>query len=250
MTPLTHAAVGMALFEKLRRVPPRPLGWVLAFLLAFASHYALDAIPHFEDIGPLVDSPGRVPIFIGLGIAGVLMALLLRRWNRPAAGIWLVFSLWIALGSNSYVLWRIPTAVLALGWLAYRSRRAEALGFLLAGMLAVAADFVPLQYAPARSVHYAAHYKADLGLRLHRAFSQEPVPARLLDRLQSPYFLAGYGLELLAEAVIFFGSLYLFFFRGFYWKKKKVPEKQSQEPEESDRRKPMTVSLKDSGSSS
>ena len=103
MTPLTHAAVGIAIFQRLLHPRIRPLGWVAAFVLAFISHPYLDAIPHFEDVGPLGSYRHSLYAFLGLGAIGTGLSLLLMRWNREAGWIWLIVSLWIGFGRATSV---------------------------------------------------------------------------------------------------------------------------------------------------
>lgn len=216
MTPLTHAAAGTIIYQQLRSRYPR-FGWALALPLAFVSHFLLDAIPHFEDVGSL-ESPGRVPIFLGLGLIGAGFALFLRRWNRDAALIWLLLSLWIGVGSYSYPLLRILTAALGLAYIAWKSRQWNSAGYLAGGMLATVADLIPITAGRMEQLHDAIHYQIGWGERLYFLFSSSPIPFRWRDRLQDPYFLAGYGMELLLEGVIFLGALYLLSRERFAWK--------------------------------
>src|ERR1017187_5620361 len=114
MTPLTHAAVGTVIFQELRRLRWGHWGWVLAFPLAFASHYLLDAIPPFEGIVPIKDFKTNPSLILGIGVVGVVLTLILMRWNREAGRIWLVLFLWIGLGGYSFSWLRLLTAALAL----------------------------------------------------------------------------------------------------------------------------------------
>lgn len=230
MTPLTHAAAGIVIYQKLRSRFPR-YGWALALPLAFASHYLLDAIPHFEDVGSM-KSPGRVPIFLGLGLIGAVFALFLRRWNREAALIWLLLSLWIGVGSYSYPLLRVLTAVLGLVYFAWKSKQRAAVGYLAGGMLATVADLIPLSISRMEKFHDAIHYQTGWGQRLYLFFSESPVSLRWRERMQNPYFLAGYGLELLVEGVIFFGALYLLSRERFSWRTAEADAHKVREPAE------------------
>ncbi len=230
MTPLTHAAAGIVIYQKLRSRFPR-YGWALALPLAFASHFLLDAIPHFEDVGSL-KSPGRVPIFLGMGLIGAGFAWFLRRWNREAALIWLLLSLWIGVGSYSYPLLRVLTAVLGLAYFAWKSKQWAAVGYLAGGMLATVADLIPVTAGRMEQLHDAIHYQIGWGERLYFLFSSSPMPLRWRDRLQDPYFRAGYGLELLVEGVIFFGALYLFSRERFSWRTAEVDAYKVKEPAE------------------
>lgn len=210
MTPLTHAASGTAIYQMLRRSPLRRWSWVVAFPLAFASHYLLDAIPHFEDFGPLLRYRTNPWIFLGLGMIGSGLAVYLFRRNRETGLIWLILSLWIGLGGISPPAIRLLAALACLGYLAYKTKQTDAVASLLAGMLAVAPDFVAVISRSATTFHNTMHYRLDCATRLYLYFNPPPVPRDWLVRIQNPYFLLGYSIELLVEAVIFFGSLYLF----------------------------------------
>src|ERR1035437_777870 len=100
MTPLTHAAVGAAIYQQLRKPRWSRWAWLGAFPLAFLSHDVLDAIPHFE--GTLLPlKPTEVAlILLGFGLLGAVLAVLMLRWNRETGKIWLILSLWIGLGTN------------------------------------------------------------------------------------------------------------------------------------------------------
>ena len=198
-------------------------------MLAFISHPYLDAIPHFEDAGPLSGYGHSVYAFLGLGAIGTGLSLLLMRWNREAGWIWLIVSLWIGFGSDSYAEWRIPTAILALAFLAWKSRHPESAGFLLAGILATAADLIAWRIGAAEQWHRSLHYRVDWGTRLFQSFATGPVPTSWLARLQNPYFLAGYVLELLVEGAIFFAALYLFSRQRFNWRRQTKLENEVRE---------------------
>ncbi|MBI4463828.1 MAG: hypothetical protein HY647_03890 [Acidobacteria bacterium] len=217
MTPLTHAAVGTVIFQKLRPRRLGPLGWLLAFLLAFVSHYLLDAIPHFETIGPIREYWGGGLVLVVLGVVGVGLSLWLLRRNREAGWIWLILSLWVALGRPSHPWLWLATAVLGLALLAWKTRRAEVVGCLAAGMLAVSADLALSAIRAFERLHHVFHYRLDWGSRIYLAIVGGPRPAPWQARLQDPYFLLGYAAELVVEGFIFFGALYLFSRHRLAW---------------------------------
>lgn len=232
MTPLTHAAVGVVIFQKFRHSRVRLFGWAAAFALAFVSHPFLDAIPHFEDTGPLSDYRHSLPVFLALGAIGSSLSFVLMRWNREAGWVWLVLSLWIGLGSDFYEEWRIPTAIVALAVLAWKSRYPAAVGYLLAGMLATAADLLPLHVVSVERWHRSMHYQVDWGTHLFRYFSDAALPADWLARLRDPYFLVGYGLELLVEGAILLVCLYVFSRPRLEWQRQDVLEHEIRPPAE------------------
>jgi hypothetical protein len=212
MTPLTHAVVGTALFHHLRRPWAGRLAWVLAFPLAFASHYLLDAIPHFEDLGPLLQFRYSPWVFLGLALVGSGLAGYLYRRNRQAGLLWLMLCGGIGLAAIPDPLARILAALALLGYVAYRTRQAVAVGYLLAGILAIAADWMPRSWTSAVAFHNRMHAHLDWGTALYIKYEPSPVPVlSWADRVENPYFLAGYGLEILVEALIFLAAFSVFF---------------------------------------
>ena len=179
-----------------------------------------------------LDSPGRVPIFLGLGLIGVCLAWLLRRWNLEAALIWLLLSLWIGVGSYSYPLLRILTAALGLAYLAWRSRQWSAVGYLAGGMLATVVDLFPITFHGMEELHDTIHYQIGWGERLYLLFSSSPVLLDWSGRMQNPYFLAGYGMELLVEGLIFCGALCVLTRERFVWGRAEVDSGKVTEPVE------------------
>jgi hypothetical protein len=196
------------MFHHLRRPWAGRWGWVLAFPLAFASHYLLDAIPHFEDLGPLMRVQNRPWVFLGVGLIGGGISAYLYRRNRQAGLLWLALSVWIGLAGISEVLICLAAALALLGYLAYRTRQADAVGYLLAGMLAEAADLIPRTWI---GFHNRMHYEVDWGAALYLKFNPPPLPTQWLSRLQNPYLQLGYGLEILVEAAIFAAAFSVFF---------------------------------------
>ena len=106
-------------------------------------------------------------------------------------------------------MFRIWMGLAVLAYLAYRSRQAEAVGYWLSGMLAVAADFLPVALDDTVGLHRLMHWKVDWGMRLYLLFNSPPLPMGWRIRFTNPYFVLGYGLEILVEGGIFLGSLYL-----------------------------------------
>jgi hypothetical protein len=210
MTPLTHAAVGAVLCQQLGRIRWARWAWLLAFPLAFLSHYALDAIPHFEAfVAPSVPKESFL-LIAAVGLAGMAIALLLMRGNREAGRLWLVISLWIAVGPYSFSWLRVLTAALGLAYLGWASRRLRSVACLAASILSISPDLAPAGFERLASLHYLFHYRTDLALRLFRAYSESPFPEGWKAQLHNPYFLLGYGLELLIEGGIFLTAIYLF----------------------------------------
>ena len=203
MTPLTHAAVGMAICQHLRSRRLGRFGWAIALALAFASHYLLDSIPHIDSIGPLQGFRFSGLLFPALGLIGAGFAVYLFPRNREAGLIWILLSVWIGVAGLSGTFVHGLAAVALCGFLAYRTRRVEAAAFFLAGILAISADFVPRSIRAAAKFHDSMHFSVSWGTSLFRTFQPPPLPAGTLARLQDPYFQLGYAMELIAEAVIF-----------------------------------------------
>jgi hypothetical protein len=206
MTPLTHAAVGTALYEKLHAHPALKL---LVFPLAFLSHYALDAIPHYEEFGPLFKYRETVWVLFGLSGIGLAFGWLIWRWNREAAGVWLLLCLWIGFGSSGPLPWRVLTALGILVGAAATRRLRTRLGYLLAGMLALSADFFPASWRTMHALHDTIHYHTDWGTLLYRRYVGVPVPSSWRIQSANPYFLAGWGLEVLVEGCVFFAAIWI-----------------------------------------
>jgi len=112
MTPLTHAVVGTVIYQQLRRPWAGRVGWVLAFPLAFVSHYLLDAIPHFEGVGPWLRYRDSVWVFAGFGLIGAGLSVYLYRRNRQAGLLWLTLCAWVGLSGITEPLLRPLRAIL------------------------------------------------------------------------------------------------------------------------------------------
>lgn len=209
MTPLTHAAVATAICQQTRKLTWGPGKWILALALAFVSHYLLDSIPHFEGIVHFQTSH-NIPLMVGLGALGTMLALLLVRLNLEAGRIWLVLTLWIALGFYAFSWWRVATAALALGYIAWKSPCRHAAYYAAAGMLAIAPDLLPSSFRTLATIHGTMHYRVDWENLVYVSFWNPPVPHSWGARLHDPYFLLVYGLEIFVEGLIFLGALYLF----------------------------------------
>src|SRR4051812_46151907 len=115
MTPLTHAAVGTVIYQGCRRVTPSRWALAMALPLAFASHYLIDAIPHFEMVPPpLRRYDVNLIVMIALGLIGTALGLLLMRWNREAGKILLILFWWVSIGVYAPVWLRILTGIAGL----------------------------------------------------------------------------------------------------------------------------------------
>ena len=201
MTPLTHAAVGMAICQRVRSPRLGRFGWPLALALAFASHFLLDSIPHVDPLGPLRGLGSSLWLYLGLVGAGLTCYLYTR--NRDAGLIWILLSAWLGITGLAGTMVRSLAALAFLGLLAYRTRRADAVAYLLAGMLAVSGDLVPARFDAFAKFHNAMHYRMDWGVSFFLQYQSPPLPSGILARLQNPYFQLGYGLEVLVEAAFF-----------------------------------------------
>jgi hypothetical protein len=203
MSPLTHAAVGMAIFQRVRSPRLGRFGWPLALALAFVSHFLLDAIPHLDAVGPLRGFRYGGLFFPMFGLLGGGLAVYLYRRNRDAGLIWVLLSVWLVIVGLSGTVVRGLAALALLGLLAYRTRRAEMVALFLAGVLAVSPDIVPRTMTVIARFHDVMHFSASWGTSLLLMFRSSPLPSGDLSRLRNPYFLTSLGLEVIVEASIF-----------------------------------------------
>lgn len=192
----------MVVFRRIRSPRLGRLGWPLGLALAFASHFLLDSIPHLDAIGPLQGFRSTFLPFPVFGIIGAALTYLLYKRNPAAAWIWALLCVWLVIAGFSGPIVRGLAAVALIGLLAYRARRADAPGYLFAGILAVSADLVPKSLSALVNFHDAMHFVVGWGTTLSMRFQALPLPSGSLARLQSPYFLLGYGLEFAVEAGI------------------------------------------------
>jgi hypothetical protein len=177
-------------------------GWPLALALAFASHFLLDSIPHLDAMGPLRSFRSSWLLFPAFGVTAAALTWLVYRRNPGLAWIWILLSLWLVISGFSGTILRGLAALVLVGLLFYRTRRADSPGYLLAGILAISADFVPKTVSTLANFHNGLHYNVGWGTSLFLQFQDPPLPSGLV-RLQNPYYLMGYGLEFLVEAVFF-----------------------------------------------
>jgi hypothetical protein len=209
MTPLTHAAVGLAICHRVNSRAPGVLGWALALGLAFSSHFLLDSIPHLDAIGPLREFRRGMALHLALALLGTVLAALLYRRNREAGLIWLLLSVWVGIAGISGTLVRALTAIVLMVVLAFRMRRIDAPAFLFAAILAVSGDMIPGRLESLDKFHDAMHFVAGWGTSLYIQFEALPPPPTSV-RLRNPYFQFGYALELLVEAAIFLTAIWSF----------------------------------------
>lgn len=182
------------------------LGWPLALALAFASHFLLDSIPHLDANGPLRSFRTSLLLFPVFGLIGAALTWLVYRRNPGAAWIWILLSIWLVISGFSGTIGRGLAALILVGFLAYRTRRTDAPGYLLAGILSIAADFVPGSLTTLINFHDGMHFVMGWGHSLLIQFEAGPAPTGSLARLQNPYFQLGYGLEFAVEVGIFLAA--------------------------------------------
>ena len=231
MTPLTHAAVGMLVCQRVCSPRLGRFAWPLALALAFASHFLLDSIPHLDARGPLrgFRQGGFVFLLFGL-FAGGLAAYLYRR-NRDAGLIWILLAVWLGVaGLLGYMAGGL-VALALIGWLVYRTRRADAVVIFLGGVLAVFPDTVSRTLGWMAKYHDAIHFKQSWGTSLLLLFQSSP-PSGRLARLQNPYFQMGVGLEVIVEAAIFLAAFLSCLALSFEKKAPPMPAVSAREPEE------------------
>jgi hypothetical protein len=164
-----HFAVGGAIGAAVR---PR---W-LAPPVALASHYLLDAIPHFERLGTLADAFDIPPW------------TLIWAWQGP----------WVMAGA-AILAWMV--------WQAARSGRWGWWGFVIAcGVVAALPDVGKIALAPthpANLVHEAMHTQSDWGFALHRWLVHHGEFFNPREIVTSPVAYIGFLAEIAVEVGLF-----------------------------------------------
>ncbi len=196
----------------MERVP----GLWRALLLALFLHFAADFLYHFEAFYPLSvlgkwdEDLTMAGLFCILLVLGAPVVVWLAR-RDPRVGWFAAYGVLLSLApfdpdKTRRILWAAAISGL---WLAL-FRTAEMRRWVLGGLVAYLPDLLRSFLRPLDWVHGRAHYNPALDLGdwvslLFRGRWQVPVNDRIFD----PYYLAGYGLEMLLEAAILFGGLYL-----------------------------------------
>jgi len=208
LSPAAHAAVGAALAHRTRSLP-------LGLAAAFASHFLLDAIWHFEafyavavSLGVSVEAAVLITALpVGLVIGPAM--LWLSRADREVllfCGYAAAANLTAFAGSWERQL-ALAAALSAIFLALTRSRRAWV---WIAGALAAnIPDQWKLWSEGMRSFHDWWHYgwESDLGFWLHRLAGE--TPPSFWGRLEDPLSILGYVLQIAIEAALLLGGLWL-----------------------------------------
>ena len=209
MIPATHAAAGAAATNRFRNV-------ALALIVSFGLHYVLDALYHFEGFYELSVPGGWTyerTMFI-LFTALIPLAAPIAAWlwwkNRQVGWFACYAFLLSMIAFEPSPAWRLIWAgLLSAGW--WLVARTSALKrWALCGLAAYLPDCLKGPIPALGWLHEAMHHRPELDLGdwvslLVRGRWRIPLNSRAFD----PYYQIGYAIEILFEAAILFGCLYL-----------------------------------------
>jgi hypothetical protein len=208
MTPATHAAVGAAISGAVPRL------W-LAIPAAFASHFLLDAIFHFEAFYPLSRAIGTShDEAFALALLAAAAAMIPAVWwvarkDRELAIFCVYLLVLVFLRVEEDEVTR-PAMVLAVtsGILGF-SRSARIRRWTVCGFSAVLPDLIRTLLPPVAQFHNWLHVSDDRGLGdfAYRLLVNGP-PLFVGARFGSPAYLLGYFLEIVIEAAILLAALW------------------------------------------
>lgn len=208
MTPATHAAVAAVVASRFRS-----LGIALA--ASFALHFVLDAIYHFEAFYQL-SVPGKwsyeytmLALFGALAVLGAPAMMWMWRRSRLVFSFGCYAFLMCALPFEPHRVWRLVWAALLSGIWLVLSPTAQVRRWVICAFAAYLPDCLRTLSPLLGRLHQASHYRAEVELGdwvslLGAGRWKIDVNARIFD----PWYQIGYGLEILLEAAILFGSLY------------------------------------------
>lgn len=209
MAPTTHAAVGAAIAH----LCPR-LG--IAVPIAFASHFLLDSIFHFEAFFPLSQLLGTTHDeafwFMGLVMAVILvpaMAWIGRKNHEVRIMALYCFASSAALLIDGPLFRLAAMFCLTVGaWSLIRTPNVVL--WLAAAFAATSPDVLKDLHKPFDRFHSFMHYEGadDLGYWLTRLFSL-PEPDWFGARATKWPYLTGYAVEIAVETALMLGGLWL-----------------------------------------
>ncbi len=209
MAPTTHAAVGAAIAHLCPRLR-------LAVPLAFASHFLLDSIFHFEAFYPLSQVLGTTHDEAFWITALVMAAILVpsMAWiGRESHDVRIVALYTVATSAALLVdepIYRLVALVcLTLGaWSLSRTRNVAV--WLAGAFTAALPDALKHLLGPFGRFHMFMHYEGadDLGYWINRLFAQ-PDPAWFGARATKWTYLTGYAVEIAIETALMLGCLWV-----------------------------------------
>ena len=208
MTPATHAALGAAISGAVPRL------W-LAIPAAFASHFLLDAIFHFEAFYPLSRALGTshdeafVIALLGAAAAMVPAVWWVARKDRELAIFCVYLLALVFLRVEEDETPRLAMVLAVTGGVLAISRSARIRRWAICGFAAVLPDLIRKLLVPVARLHNWVHIPDDRGLGdlTYRLLVNAP-PLFAGDRFGNPAYLLGYFLEIVIEAAILLGALW------------------------------------------
>jgi hypothetical protein len=208
MTPATHAAAAAAAASRCRNV-------AAATAIAFAVHFFLDAIYHFEAFYELSVPAGwtyqRTMLVLFGGLAALGLPFLVWLWwkNRAVWGFACYAFLMCGLAFEPHPVLRLAWGViLALIWCVL-SPAADVRRWVIFGFIGYLPDCLKGSVPLLCRLHDAMHYQSgvDLGDWIS-LLVRGRWRLNLNSRIYDAYYETGYALEILLEAAILLGSLY------------------------------------------
>lgn len=208
MTPATHAAVGAAISGVVPRL------WV-AIPAAFASHFLLDAIFHFEAFYPLSRAIGtshqQAFIFGSLAAAAVMLPAMwwVARKDRELAMYCGYLVALLLLRVEEDELPRLAMVLALTGLVAGITRSARIRRWTVCGLAAVLPDLIRKLVPGLTPIHEWMHVPDDGGLGdiAYRLLVNGP-PLFVGERFGNPAYLLGYFLEIVIEGAILVAALW------------------------------------------
>ena len=209
MAPTTHAAVGAAIAHLCPRVG-------LAVPAAFASHFLLDSIFHFEAFYPLSQVLGTTHDE-AFWIAAVIMAAILvpgMGWiGRRSHDVRMLTLYGVAASAALLVQGSVNRliALICIAVGAWSLSRTPNLSLWLAGAFAATIpDALKRLVGPVGRFHRFMHYEGanDLGYWLNRLLAQ-PDPEWFGARATKWTYLTGYAVEIALETALLLGGLWV-----------------------------------------
>lgn len=211
MSPAAHAAVGAAIGGRIPRL-------VIAIPVAFASHFVLDAIPHFELFFPLAHWLGVshaaafwiVAVVCGIAVAPALLWITWRNSPGITYAAYCVVLTAFLIGYQSPGWHRLAGVLAVTGAFGLIGRTGQFWRWLACGLVTVLPDVLRGFWSSLDWLHTWAHFRAghDLGWLFYGWFDGIQ-QVSVAHRFENWSYMSGYLLEIALELAIFLAGLYL-----------------------------------------